>query len=687
MPQSLQNQQQQQYYNQHTQQQYPNLPFYPGNPPSAIAFYQNQALQSQQPHTQIQPEDTYYNVQGAGPQYESSASTTNQLNNLNYGSNKQHNTSQGSTGTGGNITDKEVVAFRFQDKDYNIFGDALLNDYDANQIYSKLLQESRQQNQENLKSSHGSGSGGVSSQKKNSSSWRDDETHLLQWSIFTYALQKNISIEEFTESDWGNVAEFIPTRDKIKCFKRWLFIQKLGGNKSQWTKRQDQALLQIVEHEGAKEWSKIAEALNVIVGSQRNGKQCRERWNNTLNPQINKGKWTVQEDLVLLEKQKLLGNKWAEISNYLNHRTENQIKNRFNCLIRRGQQKSIDSNSSVKQIIDKMICKFQDQIKASHLKKQKLQQQQLNQNERMELHNPQHHHHFQMMKDNEDFLISSVDGGDDDHNSYSGLDEEDDDDELARGGEFLNDDNYLGDFSDQIVHQQVFSDLNIGLSSNYSKVEYQNDIEMRNSPASIEEFKTQQKMSDFQQLHEHSFKVSSEGKQKGPQKLIANQTKNLLMSLVRQDSMPKLKTNRKNSKLNSSGSLEKHKHSRSLSKQGLNTGGSQLKKSNFKKSSKKSTNQANFKDMGQDLEEYNSSQDSHDLDEFLQNGNDGNAPSTIHHVITDNFLNDDDFEVEVKLDHYDQHIQVPKVEYPITGSNQNQFMGIQDQYQINGNNQ
>ena len=52
------------------------------------------------------------------------------------------------------------------------------------------------------------------------------------------------------------------------------------------------------------------------------------------------------------------------------------------------------------------------------------------------------------MKDNEDFLISSVDGGDDDHNSYSGLDEEDDDDELARGGEFLNDDNYLGDFSD-----------------------------------------------------------------------------------------------------------------------------------------------------------------------------------------------------------------------------------------------
>lgn len=60
--------------------------------------------------------------------------------------------------------------------------------------------------------------------------------------MFTYALQKNISIEEFNETDWANVAEFIPTRDRIKCLKRWLFIQKLGGNKSQWTKKEDDAL-------------------------------------------------------------------------------------------------------------------------------------------------------------------------------------------------------------------------------------------------------------------------------------------------------------------------------------------------------------------------------------------------------------------------------------------------------------
>jgi hypothetical protein len=38
-------------------------------------------------------------------------------------------------------------------------------------------------------------------------------------------------VEEFKEEDWRNIAEFIPTRDSQKCLKRWLFIQKLGGNK------------------------------------------------------------------------------------------------------------------------------------------------------------------------------------------------------------------------------------------------------------------------------------------------------------------------------------------------------------------------------------------------------------------------------------------------------------------------
>jgi Myb-like DNA-binding domain len=57
--------------------------------------------------------------------------------------------------------------------------------------------------------------------------------------VFTYALQKHRYIEDFKESDWLSIAEFIPTRDHHKCLKRWLFIQKLGGNKLQWSARED----------------------------------------------------------------------------------------------------------------------------------------------------------------------------------------------------------------------------------------------------------------------------------------------------------------------------------------------------------------------------------------------------------------------------------------------------------------
>ncbi len=103
----------------------------------------------------------------------------------------------------------------------------LLNDEEAATSYNKLLEESHS-NRDYA--------------QKNTTSWRDDETHLLQWSIFTYALQKSKNIEDFDEVDWTNIAEFIPTRDKIKCLKRWLFIQKLGGNKTHWSKQEDLAL-------------------------------------------------------------------------------------------------------------------------------------------------------------------------------------------------------------------------------------------------------------------------------------------------------------------------------------------------------------------------------------------------------------------------------------------------------------
>jgi len=46
---------------------------------------------------------------------------------------------------------------------------------------------------------------------------------------------------------------------------------------------------------------------------ERNGKQCRERWVNFLNPEIKKEPFSLEEDIFILQKKLEIGNKWAEI--------------------------------------------------------------------------------------------------------------------------------------------------------------------------------------------------------------------------------------------------------------------------------------------------------------------------------------------------------------------------------------
>jgi len=69
-------------------------------------------------------------------------------------------------------------------------------------------------------------------------------------------------VEDFNDQDWEQIAEIVPTKDAKKCNKRWLFIQKLGGNKTKWSKKEDEFLKALILKNGAKDWSNISEKLN-----------------------------------------------------------------------------------------------------------------------------------------------------------------------------------------------------------------------------------------------------------------------------------------------------------------------------------------------------------------------------------------------------------------------------------------
>ena len=99
--------------------------------------------------------------------------------------------------------------------------------------------------------------------------------------------------------------------------------------KSKWTPDEDKLLVEGVKQHGMGNWSLVAQN---IPG--RTGKQCRERWINQLSPTLNKDNWSAQEDAILVQHQRMHGNVWSKIAQYLPGRSANSVKNRWSWLSR-----------------------------------------------------------------------------------------------------------------------------------------------------------------------------------------------------------------------------------------------------------------------------------------------------------------------------------------------------------------
>ncbi|KAE8713765.1 MYB308 protein [Hibiscus syriacus] len=101
--------------------------------------------------------------------------------------------------------------------------------------------------------------------------------------------------------------------------------------KGPWTPEEDQKLVDYINTNGHGSWRSLPKQ----AGLNRCGKSCRLRWTNYLRPDIKRGKFTEEEERLIINLHSVLGNKWSRIATHLPGRTDNEIKNFWNTQIRR----------------------------------------------------------------------------------------------------------------------------------------------------------------------------------------------------------------------------------------------------------------------------------------------------------------------------------------------------------------
>lgn len=184
--------------------------------------------------------------------------------------------------------------------------------------------------------------------------WTNTLTQILTSCVTVNCKKDGTEPEDMDSTQWDQVAEGVHGKTGAECREHWMQLHFQKGNKIKWTPLEDKILKELIIQEGPEKWASLARQLYQKVCKEagageietveyvhRNGKQCRERWLNALDPNINKGSWSTQDDIDFLKHWLKIGNKWKEIADKIPGRTESQVKNRFKLILRHEQLEKV----------------------------------------------------------------------------------------------------------------------------------------------------------------------------------------------------------------------------------------------------------------------------------------------------------------------------------------------------------
>ena len=141
------------------------------------------------------------------------------------------------------------------------------------------------------------------------------------------ATKKVVLLRKASKKDDGKASKKDDGSNDDAAAEAWIARAVL---KVQWTDQEDSIVIDAVTNSSEQPfrlWHDLAQRLPGRVGPQ-----IMVRWRNQLNPNINHLPFSREDDLLLWEGHKKLGNRWVEISEkcFNSTRSESHIQNRWN---------------------------------------------------------------------------------------------------------------------------------------------------------------------------------------------------------------------------------------------------------------------------------------------------------------------------------------------------------------------
>jgi hypothetical protein len=133
------------------------------------------------------------------------------------------------------------------------------------------------------------------------------------------------AVKKHGGNNWFAVAALVPGRTNQQCRQRWIRSLDPGTRRGKWTGEEDAKLTAAVKKHGCSCWITVAA---LVPGRTNQG--CHRRWLQSLDPDINRGKWTEEEDAMLTHAVKEQGSiSWGAVSALVPSRTNDQCRLRW----------------------------------------------------------------------------------------------------------------------------------------------------------------------------------------------------------------------------------------------------------------------------------------------------------------------------------------------------------------------